>query len=135
MRSKRGWSDVTIRNISPHGMMLLAPFPPKPGTVVEVRKASLALVGRVIWVKGKTLGIQLIERLNFNALLRAANEGWAASQVNAPSSTSNASGAATAGVAATLPDTDRSGALIGWLIAGTTIVFAGACAAITLLQV
>ncbi len=74
MRSKRGWSDVTIRNISPHGMMLLAPFPPRPGTYVEVRRASLAMVGRVVWVKGKTLGIQLIERLNFNALLRAANE-------------------------------------------------------------
>ncbi|HWU95107.1 MAG TPA: PilZ domain-containing protein [Sphingomonas sp.] len=79
MRSKRGWSDVTIRNISPYGMMLLAPFPPKPGSYVEVHRASLALVGRVVWVKGKTLGIQLIERLNFNALLRAANEGWAAS--------------------------------------------------------
>ncbi|WP_342251577.1 PilZ domain-containing protein [Sphingomonas sp. OTU376] len=79
MRSKRGWSDVTIRNISPHGMMLLAPFPPRPGTYVEVRRASLAMVGRVVWVKGKTLGIQLIERLNFNALLRAANETLAIS--------------------------------------------------------
>jgi len=79
MRSKGGWSDVTIRNISPHGMMLLAPFPPRPGTFVEVRRASLALVGKVVWVKGKALGIKLIERLNFNALLRAANEGPAAS--------------------------------------------------------
>ncbi|MEP9360331.1 PilZ domain-containing protein [Sphingomonas sp. KR3-1] len=129
MRSKSGWSDVTIRNISPHGMMLLAPFPPKPGSVVEVRKASLALVGRVIWVKGKTLGIQLIERLNFNALLRAANEGWAASQVHAPSATH-----ATAQTASP-PDADSSGAMIGWLLAGVTIVFAGACAAITLWQV
>lgn len=80
MRSKGGWSDVTIRNISPHGMMLLAPFPPRPGTFVEVRRASLALVGKVVWVKGKALGIKLIERLNFNALLRAANEGPAVSQ-------------------------------------------------------
>jgi len=80
MRSKRGWSDVTIRNISPHGMMLLAPFPPRPGTYVEVRRASLALGGKVVWVEGKALGIQLIERLNFNALLRAANEGLVASQ-------------------------------------------------------
>lgn len=80
MRSKGGWSDVTIRNISPHGMMLLAPFPPRPGTYVEVRRASLALGGKVVWVEGKALGIQLIERLNFNALLRAANEGLVASQ-------------------------------------------------------
>lgn len=84
MRSKRGWSDVTIRNISPHGMMLLAPFPPRPGTYVEVRRASLAMAGRVVWVKGKTLGIQLIERLNFNALLRAANETLAIPNNRAP---------------------------------------------------
>lgn len=126
MRSKGGWSDVTIRNISPHGMMLLAPFPPKPGTYVEVRRASLALVGRVIWVKGKTLGIQLIERLNFNALLRAANEGWAASQVNAPPAEESV---------APLPFIRGRESVIPWLLAGTTVLLVSGCAAVALLQV
>ena len=107
MRSKGGWSDVTIRNISPHGMMLLAPFPPRPGTYVEVRRASLALGGKVVWVEGKALGIQLIERLNFNALLRAANEGLVASQNR------------TAANDATIPSPDTSpGIFQSWLRAG-----------------
>ncbi|MDG2533088.1 PilZ domain-containing protein [Sphingomonas sp. HITSZ_GF] len=127
MRSKGGWSDVTIRNISPHGMMLLAPFPPKPGTYVEVRKSSLALVGRVVWVKGKTLGIQLIERLNFNALLRAANEGWAASQVHAPRPEATATD--------TPAPESRRGTILPWLLAGTTVLLASGCAAVALFQV
>lgn len=130
MRSKGGWCDVTIRNISPHGMMLLAPFPPKPGTYVEVRKASLALVGRVVWVKGKSLGVRLIERLNFNALLRAANEGWAGSQsidgqppglVEIPLADCNL----------VAPNSALKGA---WLAAAATILLAGTCALVTLLQ-
>lgn len=125
MRSKGGWSDVTIRNISPHGMMLLAPFPPKPGTYVEVRKASLALIGKVVWVKGKTLGIQLIERLNFNALLRAANEGWAASQAHAPPPETTAAP----------PEASMRGSVIPWLLAGTTVLFVSGCAAVALMQV
>ncbi len=131
MRSKRGWSDVTIRNISPHGMMLLAPFPPRPGTYVEVRKASLALVGRVVWVKGKTLGIQLLERLNFNALLRAANESWAAGQNGAP----RAGDRQDDPVAAALPAHETRYPLRGWLLAGTAILFAGTCAAILLAHI
>ncbi|WP_281396567.1 PilZ domain-containing protein [Sphingomonas kyeonggiensis] len=110
MRSKRGWSDVTIRNISPHGLMLLAPFPPKPGTYVEVRRASLALVGKVVWVKGKALGIQLIERLNFNALLRAANEGVALGPILA---STNATLPANSASADTSPSIFQS-----WLRAG-----------------
>lgn len=115
MRSKRGWSDVTIRNISPHGMMLLAPFPPKPGSYVEVHRASLALVGRVVWVQGKTLGIQLIERLNFNALLRAANEGLATShgRTTQPGQAEGANARAPAPPAGTTP-----GLFQGWLRAG-----------------
>ncbi|WP_137863871.1 MULTISPECIES: PilZ domain-containing protein [unclassified Sphingomonas] len=130
MRSKGGWCDVTIRNISPHGMMLLAPFPPRPGTYVEVRKASLALVGRVVWVKGKALGIQLLERLNFNALLRAANESWAASQARAPRATGQ-----DAPAAAAPPMHATRYPLLGWLLAGTTIMVAGICAALTLWQI
>jgi hypothetical protein len=122
MRCKGGWSDVTIRNVSPHGLMLLAPFPPQPGTLVEVHKASLALVGRVIWVKGKTLGVQLVERLNFTALFRAANEASAIGHGSVPET-------------AALPFTSRRGSLIGWLLAGTTILLASGCAAIAILQI
>ncbi|NYT40207.1 PilZ domain-containing protein [Sphingomonas sp. R-74633] len=122
MRSKGGWSDVTIRNISPHGMMLLAPFPPKPGTLVEVHKASLALVGRVIWVKGKTLGIQLVERLNFTALFRAANEAPATGHGPVPAT-------------AALPFTGKHGSMIAWLLAGSTLLLASGCAAVALWQV
>ncbi len=133
MRSKKGWSDVTIRNISPYGMMLLAPFPPKPGTHVEVRRASLVLIGRVIWVKGKALGIQLIERLNFNAFLRAANEGWAANQNDPPHV---ADQIVPAGIPAhTLVFDEVRAPVSRWLLAGAAILLAGACAAATLWQI
>lgn len=91
MRGAGAWADITIRNISPHGMLIHAAAPPRPGDYIEIRKASLVLVGRAVWVKGKAFGVQLIERLNFNALLRAANESFAAKrggglQVVAPES-------------------------------------------------
>ena len=116
MRSKRGWSDVTIRNISPHGMMLLAPFPPRPGSYVEVRRASLAMIGRVVWVKGKTLGIQLIERLNFNALLRAANETLAITN-NRTARTGQSTAPALA-----LPDDGSPSIFQSWLRAGIDLI-------------
>lgn len=84
MRGRDRWSDVTIRNISPYGMLLLASRPPKPGDYIEIRKSSLTLVGRAVWVKGKAFGVQLIERLNFNALLKAANESFAAQVSGSP---------------------------------------------------
>ncbi|MDF7774537.1 hypothetical protein P1X14_04705 [Sphingomonas sp. AOB5] len=84
MRGRDHWSDVTIRNISPHGMLLLGSSPPRPGDYIEIRKASLVLVGRAVWVNGKAFGVRLIERLNFTALLKAANDSFAASQVRAP---------------------------------------------------
>jgi hypothetical protein len=86
MRGKGAWRDCTVHNISPHGMLILAADPPKPGAYIEIRKASLVLVGRAVWVNGKAFGVRLVERLPFMAVLKAANDSYAAESSGAPPS-------------------------------------------------
>ena len=89
---------------------------------------SLALVGRVVWVKGKALGIQLLERLNFNSRCAPPTESWVASQASkcAPGGQDD-------------PPPPRrpciATAPASWLAARRTTITAGICAALTLWQI
>jgi hypothetical protein len=127
MRGRDSWSDITIRNISPHGMLILASRPPKPGDYVEIRKSSLILVGRAVWVKGKAFGVQLIERLNFNALLKAANESFAAGRTSVDFAVRE-----TAPKVIQPDPVSRGGATraVTWLITATFLTLAIICATI-----
>lgn len=61
MRLGVNWMDISIRNVSPHGMMLHAIAPPRPGCYIEIRRATMTIIARAIWVKGNFFGIRTQE--------------------------------------------------------------------------
>jgi len=69
MRSGSEWSDVIIHNVSRRGMMLRASNPPVRGSYVEVRKASMTIVARAVWVRGQRFGVRTQDVIDMNALL------------------------------------------------------------------
>lgn len=64
MRLDQGWSDVCIRNVSASGMMLQAGSPPPRGTYVEISRATLTVVARVVWSSGHRFGVKAQSPLN-----------------------------------------------------------------------
>ncbi|NNM76707.1 hypothetical protein HJG53_07325 [Sphingomonas sp. ID1715] len=71
LRGDDGWSDVCIRNVSSHGMMLVMHQPPPRGTYIEVRRGSAAVTGRVMWVRAGRCGLRTKERISVAALTMA----------------------------------------------------------------
>lgn len=55
------WTDVSIHNVSEHGMMLQAVAAPRPGTYLEIRRSALIIIARTIWSKGHFFGIRTQE--------------------------------------------------------------------------
>lgn len=69
MRSGSEWSDVIIHNVSRRGMMLRAAQPPVRGSYIEVRKATMTIVGRAVWVRGQRFGVRTQDVIDMSALL------------------------------------------------------------------
>jgi hypothetical protein len=76
LRGESAWSEVCIRNISSHGMMLEMSRPPAPGCYVELRRANVVMVARVMWSDGAHCGLRTQAKVDLGAL----------SGVHAPSS-------------------------------------------------
>lgn len=68
MKNDDAWSDVSIRNVSRHGVMIQLPEPPQRGSYVEIRRQALVIVGRVVWSRGGSCGLRTREALNVAAL-------------------------------------------------------------------
>lgn len=68
MRTNTGWVDVSIHNVSAHGMMLQAVNAPQPGSYLEIRRATTVIIARTIWVKGHFFGIRSQDELDARAL-------------------------------------------------------------------
>jgi hypothetical protein len=56
LKSGRGWSNVVLRNVSPHGVMGLCDPPPTRGDYVEVRCGAYVIVARVAWARDDCFG-------------------------------------------------------------------------------
>lgn len=85
MRSGSEWSDVIIHNVSRRGMMLRAAKPPMRGSYVEVRKATMTIIGRAVWVNGQRFGIRTQDVIDMPALLdHAAHQLGAAIGLTPP---------------------------------------------------
>lgn len=52
------WVEVTIGNISDHGMMVKCDCPPAVGTRVSVRRRGAGAEGVVQWVNGRRFGMK-----------------------------------------------------------------------------
>jgi hypothetical protein len=69
MRHDSGWTDLTICNLSAHGLMAKCAKPPPRGTFVEVRRGTVCIVGQVRWAYAGRLGIRTQERIDIAGLL------------------------------------------------------------------
>jgi hypothetical protein len=72
MRAPSGWHDVTIHNVSRRGMMLRSAAPPQRGTYIEIRKATMTVVGRAVWVRDSLFGVQTQDVVDLPQLIDAA---------------------------------------------------------------
>ena len=73
MRSDIGWSDVHINDVSGRGMMLTridAP-PPPPGSYLEVRRGTVAVVARIVWRHGRKFGVRAQDSIDMHDLIAA----------------------------------------------------------------
>jgi hypothetical protein len=64
MHTGAEWIDVTILNVSSHGLMMRAPCGLGRGSYVEVRRGTLTIVARVIWSRDEYLGLRSQDRLS-----------------------------------------------------------------------
>lgn len=62
-----GWVEVTISNISPHGMMVKCNEPPALGTVVTIRRRAAGVTGTVVWANGRRFGLRSDEPIDQEA--------------------------------------------------------------------
>ena len=63
MRVEDRWTDVSIRNISAHGLLIAAADPPARGSYVEIRRGTQIIVARSVWADGHYCGLRSQETL------------------------------------------------------------------------
>jgi hypothetical protein len=69
LRTDEGWRDVTIGNVSLHGLMLRGPSLPPKGAFIEVRHRSVCIIGRIVWSNGSCCGVRTQDVVDIAALL------------------------------------------------------------------
>lgn len=69
MRTERGWSDITIRNLSSGGFMAQTHMPPRRGYYVEVWRGEVCIVGYVVWSTGSRFGARSQATIDLPALI------------------------------------------------------------------
>ncbi|VVT25106.1 conserved hypothetical protein [Sphingomonas sp. EC-HK361] len=73
MRLGNDWSDVSIQNVSSRGLMARAGgAAPQQGAYIEIRKATIVIVARAVWVKGQMFGVRTQDSLDIEGLLQSA---------------------------------------------------------------
>lgn len=71
LRADAGWVDVTMMNVSPGGFMVRTEEPVKTGAYVELRRGlDHKIVGRVVWKRGRDVGVRSQDPIDVDALLR-----------------------------------------------------------------
>lgn len=68
LRNAGGWTDATICNVSPRGLMLKCIDPPLRGAFVEVRRNDCSVVGLVRWSAGGRFGLRSQDVIDLVAL-------------------------------------------------------------------
>ena len=77
MKVDSTWSDVTILNVSDRGLMLSASADVEPRSYVEIRKGSgLAIVGRVVWRRGRRIGIRAQDKVDVDTITHATGSPY-----------------------------------------------------------
>lgn len=63
------WSSGCIHDVSDHGLLLSSIAPPPIGTYVDIRRGTLIIIGRVIWVGGNRFGVRMQDPVGLATLL------------------------------------------------------------------
>lgn len=71
MRTRSGWGDVTIHNMSSRGLLAATDEPCKPGTIVEIRRIHHIVVGRVVWQSDGYFGIRTQDPIDIQGIVSA----------------------------------------------------------------
>ncbi len=69
LRTDRGWSDVTIGNVSSRGLMLQCTSPLRRNDFIEVRYQHVCVIGRIVWVGGTRCGVRTQDKVDVAGLL------------------------------------------------------------------
>ena len=69
LRSRSGWTDACILNISSRGLMIYSSLAGPQGSVVELWRGDHVIVARVMWQDGARAGLQTDERLAVEDIL------------------------------------------------------------------
>lgn len=69
IRSRHGWTEAIVCNVSAHGMMLRGDQLPGRGSFIEIASGPVALAGQVRWSLAGRCGIRTREVVNLSALL------------------------------------------------------------------
>jgi hypothetical protein len=72
LRSRSGWTDACILNISSRGLMIHSSLAGPQGSVVELWRGDHVIVARVMWQDGARAGLQTDERLAVEDILSLA---------------------------------------------------------------
>jgi hypothetical protein len=68
LRTDDGWSDLTICNVSPRGLMGKCAHPPTRGAFIEVHRGGVCIVGHVRWSQGHRFGLRSQSSIDVAAL-------------------------------------------------------------------
>jgi hypothetical protein len=69
MRVGDDWVEITLINVSQTGLMVRSMLQPAVGSVVEIRRRGLALVGEVVWSTPTRFGVRTSEEVDLTALM------------------------------------------------------------------
>jgi hypothetical protein len=72
LRTDRGWSDVTIGNVSSRGLLIQCPSPLPRNSFIEVRHRNQCIVGRIVWTHGAKCGVRTQDIVDISGLLSQA---------------------------------------------------------------
>jgi len=71
LRADAAWVDVTMMNVSPRGFMVRTDEPVRIGGYVELRRGiDFNIVGRVVWKRGRDVGVKTQDDIDVDALLQ-----------------------------------------------------------------
>lgn len=79
MRVGTDWRDVSIRNVSSRGLLLVSDEPPPPGAYIEIRKTFMTIVARAVWARDGFFGVRTQDDIDFDELMENAKgppKGW-----------------------------------------------------------
>ncbi|WP_147276212.1 PilZ domain-containing protein [Sphingomonas aracearum] len=71
MRDGADWTDVVIHNMSSRGLLASCARALRPGAVIEIRRVHHIIIGRVVWARGRSVGVRTQDRIDIDGIIAA----------------------------------------------------------------